>query len=214
MLSEVIHCGHVALPEFTGTRVMMMPFALDAPSDSLPATLTQWKPALESIVTHSKVKKGVGYLTIDEAHVKAGTTHRRPGLHVDGIGPNGTIGGWGGGGGSWGQNGMLVAASHVGCRAWEKNFDGQAVSNGDCAHLRDQCCEEDQIVMGAGEVYWCGPLAVHESLTMTADCARQFVRVSMPSDAPWYEGYTVNPLGIQPTGPIHAARRHFMEYRP
>jgi hypothetical protein len=57
-----------------------------------------------------------------------------------------------------------------------------------------------------GVAYWCGPLTVHEALPMRQETARQFVRLSGPSDAPWHEGYTVNPLGIRPTGPI-APRR-------
>ncbi len=68
--------------------------------------------------------------------------------------------------------------------------------------------------MDAEEVFWCGPLAVHESIPMTQDCARQFVRVSMPNDAPWYDGYTVNPVGVKPTGPIHESRDEFMRFRP
>lgn len=66
--------------------------------------------------------------------------------------------------------------------------------------------------MVAGVVYGCGALTVHKSIPMVKDTPRQFVRLSMPSDAPWYEGYTVNPLGVKPTGPIHD-RRAFMDYR-
>jgi hypothetical protein len=68
--------------------------------------------------------------------------------------------------------------------------------------------------MAANEVYWCNPTAVHESIPMVADVARQFVRLSMPSMAPWHEGYTRNPLGVEPTGPIHPWRAEFMAYHP
>lgn len=37
---------------------------------------------------------------------------------------------------------------------------------------------------------------------MKEDCERTFVRLSMPNDAPWYNGYTKNPKGIKPTGVI------------
>jgi hypothetical protein len=63
-------------------------------------------------------------------------------------------------------------------------------------------------------VYLCAPDLVHEGLPMAVDTPRQFCRVSFPSDAPWYEGYTPNPLGIKPTGPIHPPRSEFMAYRP
>ncbi len=62
-------------------------------------------------------------------------------------------------------------------------------------------------------VYHCGPLTVHESLPVWQTVPRQFIRISMPSDAPWYEGYTENPLGIKPTGPIHPRREKQMGYR-
>jgi hypothetical protein len=54
------------------------------------------------------------------------------------------------------------------------------------------------------------PLAI----PMRHDRKRSLVRLSMPSDCPWYEGYTRNPLGVEPTGPVHPARTEFMAYRP
>lgn len=57
-------------------------------------------------------------------------------------------------------------------------------------------------------VYWVDGLCVHESVPMVRDCDRQFSRLSMPSDAPWFEGYTVNPLGVMPSGEILPARKY------
>lgn len=272
--SHVDDLGPIAFPQFTGVRVMMLPIRLEDPATWPKSLLGGWAARpLETLVERAPVKTGVAYLTIDEAVVEAGRTHRRPGLHVDGVGPmqasgawassealgpwaattspSRTVipssGGWGGGlpsgpwaasthrdpvplpGGGWGgglpsgpwasscagptrYNGMLVASSQVGCRAWEQTFKGAPGSNGDCAHLADQCSEEEALVMAAGVVYGCGALTVHESIPMVKDTPRLFVRLSMPSDAPWYEGYTVNPLGVKPTGPIHD-RRAFMDYR-
>lgn len=50
--------------------------------------------------------------------------------------------------------------------------------------------------------FWCNATCVHESFLMKEDCERTFVRLSMPNDAPWYNGYTKNPKGIKPTGVI------------
>jgi hypothetical protein len=213
MLSEVERVGSIVFPDFSGVRIMMMPFRIEDPFGTLPDAIALWRPVVSDLCRMSPAVRGVAYVTIDEALVPAGRTHRRPGLHVDGIGPDGRTGAWGGGGGGWCAKGMLVAASHVGCRAWAQSFRGHAGPNGDCAHLRDECDATREVVMEAGEVYRCGPTAVHESLPMTADTRRQFVRLSMPSDAPWYEGYTRNPLGIEPTGPIHPSRAEFMAYR-
>lgn len=210
--SEIYCVGEIVFPEFSGTRIMMMPFLLHDPERSVPDSLALWRPALAALCALAPLHEGVGYLTIDEAVVGAGETHRRPGLHVDGIGPDGRAAAWGGGGGYAG-NGMLVAASVEGCRGWVGEFRGYPGNNGDCAHLAEQCAMERMITMRANVVYYCSPLAVHEAIPMTTEQPRQFVRVSMPSRCPWYEGYTRNPLGVEPTGPVHPRRDEFMNYR-
>lgn len=210
-ISKIVDRGRVELPEFTGVRVMMMPFLMQDPA-SIPNMLGRWRGVIAALVRMSRVEKGVAYLTIDEALVKAGETHRRPGLHVDGVGPNGEIGGWGGGGG-YAASGMLTVASHVGCRGWSGVFIGRPRANGDCAHWREQCPPEMAIYLHSSRVYGCGPMFVHESLPMPVDTRRQFCRLSLPSNAPWYDGYTRNPLGIEPTGPIHPKRAEFMAFR-
>jgi hypothetical protein len=208
--SDIKDLGAVDLPAYTGVRVMMQPFDLADPRGSLP-NLPQWHGAVERMIARSTVKGDVGYLTIDEAEVREGETHRRPGAHVDGVGPGGLPGGWGGGG-PWGACGMLVAASVRGCRGWRQSFDGEPGPDGDCAHLLEQGRDDARVDMEAGRLYWCGPLAVHESTPMRETGRRQFARVSMPSAAPWFSGYTPSPVGIQPTGPI-LPRRAGMDYR-
>jgi hypothetical protein len=100
---------------------------------------------------------------------------------------------------------MLVAASVEGCRGFAQSFDGQPGANGDCSHLADQCLAP--MSMLPNRVYWCSPLAVHESTAMDRHTRRQFVRLSMPSNAPWHEGYTPSQYGVLPTGPIHGVRQ-------
>lgn len=96
--SEIRACGSwFDYPLGTRVRIMMMPVRLEDPS-TLP--LREWRPTLARLVLASPIRQGVGYLTIDEALVPADETHRRPGLHVDGIGPDGRAAAWGGGGGS------------------------------------------------------------------------------------------------------------------
>jgi hypothetical protein len=210
--SEILDKGQVLLPEFGGVRIMMMPFHVHDARGSLPPSLARWVPTIERLCELCP-SHGTGYVTIDEALVRAGETHRRPGLHVDGVGPAG-VGSWAAEPGPWGgPGGMLIAASHLGCRAWSQAVDGELRPNGDCAHMADKLDASAVVPMLAGRAYWLGPYCVHEALPMPVDTRRQVVRVSMPSTAPWYEGYTVNPLGIPPGGPIHAARAEFMAYR-
>ncbi len=82
----------------------------------------------------------IGYLTVDEREVRRGETHRRAGLHVDGV-YNGSAGGWGGGapGGGWGVvgNGMLTVSSHAMCRVFNKDFVGWPGMEGECGHLAE-----------------------------------------------------------------------------
>jgi hypothetical protein len=162
----------------------------------------------------------VVYLTIDEKVVEAGQTHRRPRLHVDGWHKtedgSTSSGTWGGGGGSWGGaapsggTGLLTIASRRGCRAYKQDFEGFPAPEGDCEHLRPQCREGEVLEMGT--LYWLGALCVHESLPMAELTPRQFVRLSMPSTADWYEGCTPNPRGVLPTGRVRP-RRRFMKSR-
>jgi hypothetical protein len=221
--SNVDDLGAFELPKYTGVRWMMLPFRLD----DIKRTITRedWHEALQRMVALAPVQEGVGYLTIDESEVMPGETHRRPGLHVDGVDERGGIGGWGGSagggwgaglgaGGQWGTGGMIVVASHTGSRAWAGDFEARIGANGDCSHMKSMLRDEDAIPLLGGRAYRLNETCVHEALPLPARTKRQFVRLSMPSEAPWYEGYTRNPLGVEPTGPIHPARAEFMGFRP
>lgn len=184
---------------------MMMPLIL-GDLNSIPLTLQHWKETLGRMFEQCRKHFGsVGYITIDEKEVKAGKTHRRAGLHVDGV-YNGSCGGWGGGddGGGWGAvgNGMFTVSSVAGCRAYNQTFEGKIGKDGECDQFVNQLDQSKSELFGANVLYWVDGLCVHESLPMPQDTKRQFVRLSMPSKAPWFEGYSVNPLGVQPTGAI------------
>jgi len=199
--------GNVQLPRFSGTRVMMLPIIIGE-RKSMPDFVshyswTAWRLAQMADVEHLGK---VGYLTIDEKPVEEWKTHRRAGMHVDG----GMNAAWGGSQRPWASaTGMLTVSSHHGCVAWAQDFDGEIGEEGSCEHLRNQLSSPGTL-FGAGEVYWCDGLCVHESIPQPIPVKRQFVRLSLPSTAPWYEGYTENPLGVQPTGPI-LPRRIYMD---
>lgn len=190
---------------------MMLPFLLEEPVYSTLGLIGKWENTLKALCDLASVHRGVAYVTIDEAVLQRGETHRRPGLHVDGVGENGEYGSWGGGG-KYAANGMIVAASVRGCTAYRQDFDDAPGQNGDCEHLRWQL-GEDAVFMKANIAYWCNPLCVHEGIGMEEQTFRQWIRLSLPSDAPWYEGYTVNP-NVKPTGEIRKRRSAFMAYRP
>ncbi len=212
----------VFLPKFSDTRVLMMPFLMEDIS-SLPNDLSHYQRTVEELVAISPEKTGVAYLTIDEKSVKKYETHRLRGLHVDGVGADDRtdLGIWARHSlkhyiacywseskakwyqGAAGIGGMITVSNPAGCRAWNKSFEGGIRYNGDCEHLRKEYFpESESTVFEANSAYWCNAACVHESLYFEKDTERTFVRLSMPSDAPWYVGYTKNPKGTEPTGPV------------
>ncbi len=72
--------GSVSFPEFTGERVYMRPFLKE---HGLPQDLRRWQPTVDAMLYGVDTDKEI-YLMIDQASVKAMTTHRRPGVHIDG----------------------------------------------------------------------------------------------------------------------------------
>lgn len=235
--SNFIKKDITSFPAFTNTRIMMMPIVI-GDLKSIPPALAHYHSMIKSVFTVSpeNYKNQVGYLTIDESDIEKGSTHRRPGLHVDGL-YRGGVGGWGGAAPWAGSEdgilktlqssidsenlyhygpGMFLIASHSGCVAWRQEFEGMPGSNGECEHLASQCKDENKEVLQPNHIYWLNPLCVHAATSMPENTRRQLVRVSMPSKAPWFSEYTPNPLGLQPAGPIiHSAERvEFMNFRP
>lgn len=209
--SPVVELGVVRLPPFQGIRVLQMPVILGS-AHSLPRILAAWTPALLHMMSHKFEYHGqVGYVTIDERLVLKDTTHRRPGIHVDGV-YKGNGATWGGGS-TWSgrHTGMLTAASHVGCRAWEGTFEAELGPDGEFENVAPQLIGKKEITLQPSTLYWMGAHTVHESMPMPQDTFRQFVRISLPSDAPWFDGCTPNPLGIKPTGQILPRRTQFMK---
>jgi hypothetical protein len=205
------HVGETNLPNFSGTRIMMMPIII-GDLNSIPKELSHYQEGLNKLFSFTDPKHHgqIGYITIDEKQVLAGTTHRRSGLHVDGV-YDGKCGSWGGGG--WGSvgNGMLTVSSIPGCKAYNQSFDGEIGRDGECDKIANQCEAAKSTIFEAGQVYWVDGLCVHESLPLSQTTNRQFVRLSMPSTAPWFKGYSENPLGIKPTGPILSRRKQMNE---
>lgn len=207
----------VVLPAYSGLRIMMMP-VLIGDTQSIPDSLRIWRSTISRLWTLSSERRESGchigkvcYLTIDESVISPGSSHRRSGLHVDGI-YHGGAGKWGGGGGGWASKstGAITVSSHVGCRAWQQSFDGYPGPEGECDHLAAQCRKECEVYFEPQTAYWFDGLCVHESIPQPESISRQFMRLSLPSDAPWFDGYTENPLGVKPSGEI-LSRREFMD---
>lgn len=79
-LSYVVEMGKVQFPEFLAERVYMREFRLET---GLPENLKRWQSTVNQMLVGVDTD-GPIYLMIDQGHVKANTSHRRPGAHVDG----------------------------------------------------------------------------------------------------------------------------------
>lgn len=96
MKSQHTEIGAVPFPEFRGDRVYMAPFYQAA---GLPPELERWQPTVDAMLSGIK-SDGPIYLMVDQGVVHGGATHRRPGMHVDGVWiPSLQCHGGGGGGG-------------------------------------------------------------------------------------------------------------------
>lgn len=194
----------VRLPAFRGTRVMMLPVIVGQP-DSL--HLGEYREVFAAMSRALPGCEGrTAYFTVDEKVLHEGQTHRRAGVHTDG----GQGRGWGGPLNPWANidTGMVSLSSHVGCRAWRGDVPGRTREEGDASRLDLSGTEE--VELQPDVPYWMSAECVHESLPARRVTPRQFVRLSPPSDAPWYEGYTASPLGVRPTGCV-LPRRPFMD---
>ena len=94
MLNSIVQQrGAVTFPAHTGERVYMREFRK---STGLPAHLSRWQSTIDAMLDGVDTD-GPIYLMIDQGVVKATSSHRRPGLHIDGYW-NPAISAHGGGG--------------------------------------------------------------------------------------------------------------------
>lgn len=192
--SYVEQRNSVQFPEFTGERVYMKEFYKDK---GLPFELSRWQPTVDAMLD------GVGtdgpiYLTIDQGVVKAGSSHRRGGLHVDGYW-NPWISAHGGGhcggrhSGSWKTGGwvncafkekeaLILASSLTSARAYYGMWEGSCAEGGDCSHINADGMKE--IIMQGGQIYAGNVTMLHESLPVKEDCIRTLVRLNVPGWSP------------------------------
>jgi len=182
----------------------MMPY-IQGDAASVPDEYQSYADILRSVF----LKKGdIGYLTIDESVVVAGTPHRGArakasrALHTEvGRLPN-KIYCWGSGGG-WGNKHNVTLDGSVevllannlddSCALWNATHHDTSV-DGDIGHEAARYPYRDAVMMKAGEVHKIGILTPHESLPVKETTARQFLRI-ISSGVHGREPYfTINPI--------------------
>lgn len=81
MINSIVQArGQVQFPEFRGERIYMHEFYQN---EGLPEQFAHWQGTVDAMLSHIDTNQPI-YLMVDQAVVKAGEFHRRPGMHVDG----------------------------------------------------------------------------------------------------------------------------------
>ena len=179
--------ANIEFPEFTGIRCLMMPY-IQGDAESVPE---EYRAGYEDIINDVCFKRGeIGFLTIDESIAKEGMPHRGDrakfarALHTEaGRLPN-KLYAWGGGG--WGNNNNVTLDGDVkvllannldcSCAVWDAVHENTS-RDGDIGHLSDLYPMSEAVLMMSGEVHQVGILTPHESLPVTKNERRQFLRI-------------------------------------
>ena len=179
----------LVFPAPSGIKVNMMPFVQGDP-DSLPPSLVSYRDCVERVF----LKKGdVGFLTIDESFVYAGTSQRgynskgaKRNVHIEvGIDAHGI--GWGAPSPSWGgrrnvtldpSTKVLIANSLAGtCRVWPGKEDRRPTPDGDLSDRLSDYPEHTGRLLQAGEVVEMSIFTPHECIPQKESGMRQFFRI-------------------------------------
>ena len=187
MLSYVQKRGSVSFPEFTGEKVYMRKFYKYA---GLPHDLRRWQQTVDMMLAEIESEEPI-YLMIDQARLRAGDFHRRPGLHVDGY--------WDAGSQTWPpspndphltidpsdippKEAIILVSNVLGCRAFVGRFDAMPKIGNDCADINTNHLR--RIDMLPYVVYAGNVSMLHESIPVERDCLRTVVRLNVPGWSP------------------------------
>ena len=179
----------------------MLPFII-GDAASIPEEYRHYHPLVQRCGAGREEHGRVGYLSVSEGHVRAGTTQRRPGIHTEkqpGVGWGG--GSWGGGvpvPGALATSGGLYMASSVGgsCRVWPVHLETTGPL-GDCEALRPRLGRGT--TLRANELVWLTDGCPHEALPAAVDGYRQWFRFVTHDVGAWFAAdSTANRLGVVP----------------
>ena len=191
--SRVVEIGKVEFPAFLGERVYMREFRLET---GLPTDLKRWQNTVDQMLVGVDTDEPI-YLMIDQGVVKANTSHRRPGAHIDGywIAAKQRHGGGGGHAGRWDNpspqwnscsfdkaEALILASDVSASRALIGQFEGVPGEGGDCSML--DLSQLAEVHLQAGIAYAGNVTMVHESLPVARDTVRTLVRLSVPGWEP------------------------------
>lgn len=177
--------SQITFPKFTGVKCLMMPY-IQGETETVPP---EYRTGYERILSEVFIKRGdIGFLTIDESEVKRGTPHRGArakwsrALHTEAGRHPDKLYAWGGWGSSHrvtlNRDVEVLLANNVDCSCaiWDVEHENTSL-DGDIGNLADQYPYSSATLMKAGEVHKIGILTPHESLPVSKDVQRQFLRI-------------------------------------
>ncbi|EQC33043.1 hypothetical protein SDRG_09563 [Saprolegnia diclina VS20] len=204
-------------------HVNMMPIYMDTYS-ALPPDVERYQQLILACVQELPYEERgrVGYLTVHEGYVDAGTSQRRGGLHIEA--PNAKRGGFANanaGGGAvectvepiyWGDgscveneiSGGIFIASRVAdaCEVWNctiRDKDEVVGPFGGIERLRGVLRDCESVKLDAYELLWLTDRTPHESLPLPTRTYRQFFRLVTSNVSLWFADHsTANSLGCVP----------------
>jgi hypothetical protein len=144
----------------------------------LPSNLARWRATVDAMLIGVDCEGPINMM-VDQAIVPAGATHRRGGLHVDGRWCDATglhrhsmdddppI-----------PEGVVLAGSHLGCRAFTGQYNTPPKVDGDCSHISTSALDVVDLEPGYA---WAGDSLrmLHESIPCPSSVSRTVVRLNV-----------------------------------
>lgn len=177
--------GAITFPAFSALRCLMMPYIQGDPR-SVPHEYLAYSDVIGSVF----LRKGdIGYLTIDESIARKGSPHRGArakwgrALHTEAGRHPDKVYLWGGG---WGSSHRVTLDADVeillanntddSCALWDATHENTSL-DGDIGYEASRYPYSDAAMMKAGEVHKIGIFTPHESLPVSRNIERQFLRI-------------------------------------
>lgn len=177
------------------TSVLNMPVKMPGSEIKVPEELAQFREFLQKIIDHEKAvnpdfDEFYMYLTVDQHAVKAGTTHRRPGVHIDGVqGARYKV--------KLPPEHLYSASDRLGTVFYDQPFDLTALDPAKQhvhAELERQAKEENARATPDFDIAFWDSYSVHRADVAKEDFMRTFIRVEFSKKRYDSEGDTHNPL--------------------
>lgn len=200
--SQVTNVGSVNFPKFVPERIYMQKFYKES---GLPKQYKHWQNTVDQMLDHVDTDEAI-YLMVDSGIVKANTSHRRAGRHIDGYwvdveglqGHRGSLWkydarelGFHSGSGHRGKvdgNGwdevnldvpeaLILASNFTSSRGFIGEYDGIIGEGGNCESI--DVSHMDEIILQKDNVYISNVGFIHESLPVSEDVQRTLIRLNI-----------------------------------